>query len=73
MPYLVSLLAVVIAAAVLLILLVRLGTPARRLTGTAQLCRAYLADRVDLLKARIAGLRVELQRRRHSRRAASSA
>lgn len=64
MPYLVSLVIVAAAVVVLLILLVRLGRPARRLTGTARLCRAYLADRTGLLSARIAGLKVALHRRR---------
>ena len=63
MPYLISLLTILAAAVVLLVLLARLGTPARRLTGTAQLCGAYLADRIGLLRARAAGLKLELQRR----------
>lgn len=72
MPYLVSLLTVVSAVVVLLILLVRLGRPARRLTGTARVCRAYLADRIGLLSARVAGLKVALHRRRHLRNVGSS-
>ncbi len=64
MPYLISLLTILAAAVVLLLLLARLGTPARRLTGTAHLCGAYLTDRIGLLKARAAGLKIELQRRR---------
>ncbi|MGH3913733.1 MAG: bacteriophage holin [Pseudonocardiaceae bacterium] len=64
MPYLVSLLIVVTAVVVLVILLARLGRPARRLTGTARLCRAYLADRVGLLSARVAALKVALRHRR---------
>lgn len=71
MPYLVSLLIVVAAVAVLGVLLVRLGAPARRLSGTARLCRAYLADRIGLLTARIAGLKVELARRRRPRHVGS--
>lgn len=68
MPYIISLLAVATAGVALLVLLVRLGTPVRRLTGTARLCSAYLADRTSLLRARIAGLKVELNRRRQARR-----
>ncbi|HEU0087622.1 MAG TPA: bacteriophage holin [Pseudonocardiaceae bacterium] len=71
MAYVVSLLVVGAAVVVLLILLVRLGGPIRRLTGTARLCGAYLADRIGLLRARIAGLRVAL-RRRHSMRSSGS-
>lgn len=67
MPYLISLGIVVAAVAVLGLLLFRLSTPVRRLTGTAQLCRAYLADRIGLLRARIAGLKVALARRRRPR------
>ncbi|MFN2494530.1 MAG: hypothetical protein ABR608_01280 [Pseudonocardiaceae bacterium] len=65
MPYLISLLAVAAATMALLILLARLSEPARRLTGTARLCRAYLADRIGMLTARIAELKVELNRRGH--------
>ena len=72
MPYLVSLLAVATAVVVLLILLVRLHRPARRLTGTARVCRAYLADRIGMLSARLAGLQVALHRRRHLRNVGSS-
>ncbi len=67
MPYLISLLAVVLAAGVLLILLLRLGRPARRMVGTARACRAYLADRIGLLSARVAGVKVALHQRRHFR------
>lgn len=63
-PYLISLLTVAAAIVVLLVLLVRLGGSARRLAGTARLHRAYLADRSGLLSARVAGLRMELDRRR---------
>lgn len=72
MPYLVSLLTVATAVVVLLVLLVRLRRPARRLTGTARACRAYLADRIGLLSARVAGLKVALRRRRRSRNVESS-
>lgn len=71
-PYLISLLTVLAATVVLLVMLARLGGPARRLTGTARLCRAYLADRLGLLRARIAGLKVELNRRRVHRPAGTS-
>lgn len=64
MPYLISLLIVAAATVVLLVLLVRLGGSARRLSDTARLHRAYVADRSGLLSARIAGLKVELDRRR---------
>ncbi|MGQ0777139.1 MAG: bacteriophage holin [Pseudonocardiales bacterium] len=67
MTYLVSLLTVATALVVLLILLVRLRRPARRLTGTAHVCRVYLANRIGLLSARIAGLKVALHRRRYPR------
>jgi hypothetical protein len=69
MPYLISLCIVVGAVVVLGVLLIRLSTPARRLTGTAHLCGAYLSDRIGLLNARIAGLKVELARRRRPRHA----
>ncbi|MGH3928639.1 MAG: bacteriophage holin [Pseudonocardiaceae bacterium] len=72
MPYLISLLAVVAAVGVLLILLVRLGRPARRMVGTARACRAYLADRIGLLSARVAGVKVALHRRRHPRSVSGS-
>ena len=71
MPYLISLCIVVGAVVVLGVLLIRLATPARRLTGTAHLCGAYLSDRIGLLKARIAGLKVELARRRRPRHTAN--
>jgi hypothetical protein len=66
MPYLVSVLMAAVGGGVLLVLLVRLAGPARRLAGAARTSRAGLADRSGLLAARIAALRVELdQRRRH--------
>lgn len=70
MLYLISLGTVVGAVMVLGLLLFQLSTPVRRLTGTARVCRAYLADRIGLLKARIAGLKVALARRRRPRSAA---
>ncbi|MGH4015209.1 MAG: bacteriophage holin [Pseudonocardiaceae bacterium] len=72
MPYVISLLAVAAASVALLVLLVRLSTPVRRLTGTARLCSTYLAEHLGLLRARIAGLKVELNRRRHARRVRDS-
>lgn len=69
MPYLISLCIIVGAVAVLGVLLIRLNTPARRLTGTAHACGVYLSDRIGLLKARIAGVKVDLARRRHPRSA----
>jgi uncharacterized small protein (DUF1192 family) len=70
-PYLISLLTVAAATIVLLIVLARLRRPARRLIETALLCRAYLTDRTGLLTARIAGLKVELNRRLHRRTGSS--
>lgn len=72
MPYVVSLLTVAAAGVALLILIVRLATPVHRLTGTARVCSAYLAGRIGLLRARIAGLKTELNRRRSARRTRSS-
>lgn len=72
MPYVLSLLTTAVGVVVLLILLVRLGRPARRLVGTVRLCRAYLADRLGLLSARIAGLKVALHRRRRLREVSGS-
>lgn len=62
-PYLVSVLMAAVGGGVLLVLLVRLVGPARRLVGAARTSRAGLADRSGLLAARIAALRVELERR----------
>jgi hypothetical protein len=64
-PYLVSLLTIAAAAAVLLVLLIRLAGRVRRLAGIARLTRTSFADHTGLLTARIAALRVELDRRRH--------
>jgi hypothetical protein len=66
-PYLISVLAVAAGVVVLLTLLVRLASPARRLAGTLRRSRGHFADRAGLLTARIAALRVELDRRRHRR------
>lgn len=50
---------------VLLMVLVRLGGVARRLSDTVFLSRAQFADRTTVLAARIAALRVALSERRH--------
>ena len=65
MPYLISVLAVAVGVVVLLTVLVRLGGPARRLADTARYSRAHFADRTGALAARIAALRVAVNRRRH--------
>lgn len=65
MPYVVSLLIIFAATVALVVLVLRLAGPVRRLTLTALLCRAHIADHIGLLTARIAGLKVELARRRH--------
>ncbi len=62
--YLISGLLAAAAVVVLVMLLLRLAGPARRLAGTVQCSRAHLADRTGLLTARIAALRVALDRRR---------
>jgi hypothetical protein len=64
-PYLVSALAVAAGVVVLLTVVVRLGGPARRLADTARHSRAHFADRIGALAARIAALRVAVNRRRH--------
>jgi hypothetical protein len=53
---------------VLFMMLRALVAPARRLATTVQRSRAHLADRTGLLAARLAALRVALDRRRRSRR-----
>ncbi|MGH3834743.1 MAG: hypothetical protein ACRDSF_03420 [Pseudonocardiaceae bacterium] len=74
MPYLISALVAGVGVVVLLTLLMRLIGTARRLAGTARISRAGLADRSDLLAARIATLRVKLaQRRRHGNAGTSDA
>ena len=64
-PYLISVLAVAGGVVVLLTALVRLGGPLRRLADTARQSRAHFADRTGALAARIAALRVAVNRRRH--------
>ncbi|MDQ4102488.1 MAG: hypothetical protein M3186_01765 [Actinomycetota bacterium] len=73
MAYLISVLAVTASGVVLLLLLLRLAAPVRRLAGTVQLSRTWFADRTGLLVARIATLRAELDRRRRHRNSDSSA
>jgi hypothetical protein len=62
--YLISVLLAAAAFVVLFLLLLRVAGPAGRLAGTVQRSRAHLADRTGLLAARIAALRVALDRRR---------
>ncbi len=69
MLYLISTLMAGAGVVVLLTLLTRLIGPARRLAGTTRVSQARLADRRGLLTARIAALRVELDRRRRARNA----
>jgi hypothetical protein len=66
-PYLVSVLMAAAGSVVLLALLVRLVGPVRRLVGTARTSSAVFADRSGLLRARIAALRVELDRRHRAK------
>jgi hypothetical protein len=63
-PYLVSVLAVAAGVVVLLMVLVRLRGPVRRLADTAQQSRAHFADCAGALSARIAALRIAVRRRR---------
>lgn len=65
MPYLISMLAGAGGVVVLLMVLVRLGRVARRLSDTVFLSRAQFVDRTTVLAARIAALRVALSERRH--------
>ncbi|MGH3574099.1 MAG: bacteriophage holin [Pseudonocardiaceae bacterium] len=68
MVYLISGALAAACVAVLFMMLRRLAGPARQLATTVQSSRAHLADRTGLLAARIAALRVALDRRRRSRR-----
>lgn len=65
MPYLTSLLLVAGALVVVLVLLLRLIGPVRRVADAARVTRGELTRGVGLLSARMAALRVELDRRRH--------
>ncbi len=67
MAYLTSLLVVAGAAVVLAVLLVRLIAPARRVTRMAGASREDIAGRIELLAARAAAVRRELDRRRDRR------
>jgi hypothetical protein len=63
-PYLISLLAVALATGALLTVLARLRGSTRRISEAACLTRAHFADRTGALAARVAALRVALNRRR---------
>jgi len=67
--YLISVALAVACAVVLFMMLLRLAGPARRLAAAVQRSRAHLADRTGLLAARVAALRVALDRRRRRRNA----
>jgi len=64
-PYLISVLAVAAGVVVLLVVVVRLAGQTRRLADTARQCRTHFADRTGALAARIAALRIAVNRRRH--------
>ena len=64
-PYLISMLAAAAGVVVLLMVLVRLGRVARRLSDTVFFSRAQFADRTTVLAARVAALRAALSERRH--------
>ncbi|MGA9308976.1 MAG: hypothetical protein WBV74_01230 [Pseudonocardiaceae bacterium] len=68
MVYLISGALVAACVVVLFMILRALVAPARRLATTVQRSRSHLADRGVLLAARLAALRVALDRRRRSRR-----
>lgn len=67
MAYLTSVLAVAAGVVVLLMLLLRLIGPARRLAGIVLRSRAHFADQVRLLAALIAAVRAKLEVWRHRR------
>lgn len=67
MAYLTSLLVVTGATVVLVVLLVRLIGPARRVVRMAEASRDDITERVKLLAARAAAMRMELDRRRNRR------
>jgi hypothetical protein len=67
--YLISGVLTAAGAVVLLMIFRALVAPARRLAATLQCSRAHLADRIGLLSARVAALRVALDRRRRRRNA----
>lgn len=68
MAYLTSLLVVAGATVVLTVLLVRLIRPARRVARLAEATRDDLTERIELLAARAAAVRMEFDRRRDRRR-----
>ena len=68
MAYLTSLLVVAGATVVLTVLLVRLIRPARRVARLAEATRDDITERVELLAARAAAVRMEFDRRRDRRR-----
>lgn len=65
MPYLISMLMAAAGAVALITMLVRLRGSARRLADAARRSRAHVVDRSRALAARIAALRVAVNRRRH--------
>jgi len=73
MVYLTSLLVVAGATVVLAVLLVRLVGPARRVARVAAASRDAVTERTDLLAARVAAVRMELDRRRDRRTSDSGA
>ncbi len=73
MVYLTSLLVVAGATVVLAVLLVRLIGPARRFARAAAASRDAVTERTDLLAARVAAVRMELDRRRDRRTSDSGA
>lgn len=72
LTYLASALAAAVGAAVLITLLVRLAGAARVLGATARHARTHFAERWRTLAAKIAALRVEVNRRRHHEDSARS-
>jgi hypothetical protein len=67
--YLISIALAAACVVALFLMLLRIAGPARQLAETAQRSRAHLADRTGLLAARVAALRVALDRRRRRRNA----
>ncbi|HKS50486.1 MAG TPA: hypothetical protein VJS67_01300 [Pseudonocardiaceae bacterium] len=64
MPYLISVLVVGAGVVGLLVVVVRLAGPTRRLADTARQSRTLFADRTRALAARVAALRIAMSRRR---------
>lgn len=67
MPYLISLIVAVVAVLLLAVQLIRQAARVRRLAAILQVVRAHFADRLGLLKARVAALKTELNRWRRAR------